>query len=148
MEILAYIIVVPSVILFIVSAFLCFNYLYFRKGNIKRAFLLFLVSIVLIVGSTGLGILAEINKPPFVYPISENAKAVLETKSFEQATEEERLEIMNLGFLPISDQDKETYGNKIKAFYVTYHSQLRNVDESTISAEYDAATASRNDEKD
>lgn len=137
MEMLAYIITIPSLLFLIVSVFLCFNYIYFKKGNIKKSLLLLIVSLVLVASGIGLGIFSEINKPPYEYELSNENKAILETKSYEDATSIERQNIISQSFMPLSNESRAKYGDKFKEFYVKYYSDLRGLDENTISAEYD-----------
>lgn len=106
-----------------------------------------LVSLILTAGGIGLGIFSEINKAPYAYQISGETKIVLDTKSYEDSTDTERQTILNLGFLPLSKDDREKYNDKIKEFYVKYYSKLRNLDEKTISSEYDKILKSKQENK-
>lgn len=137
MEKFGTVIAVVGAIIFIVSMWMIFAYLYFKKGNLKKGFSLLLISLLLVGGGTFLGIKGAWNNEAKGISIPQNIVQIIESKTIEETTQEEQAQVGNCVYLKISQEDWSKYGDKIESYYVAWQKSLNpQAEEETIKVEF------------
>ncbi|KJZ85859.1 MULTISPECIES: hypothetical protein [Clostridium] len=137
MEKFGTVLAVVGTIIFIVSIWMLFGYLYFKKGSIKKGLLLLLVSLLLVAGGVVIGVQGAWNNAEKGISLSQEVIDIVETTSAEQATKEQQSKVGSSVFLKINEDDWTKYEDKIKDYYVAWQKSLNpQADDETIRTEF------------
>lgn len=138
MENLGTILAIAGALLFIVSMWMLFGYLYFKKGNLKRGFLLLLVSLIVLAGGIFISIKVAWNNAAEGMAIPQEVIEIIENHNAADATQEEQAKVGNTIFLKINQGDWDKYSDKILSFYTAWQKSLNpQADEATIKADFE-----------
>ena len=131
MEKIGTVLAVVGTIIFIVSIWMLFGYLYFKKGSIKKGLLLF------VAGGVVIGVQGAWNNAEKGISLSQEVIDIVETTSAEQATKEQQSKVGSSVFLKINEDDWKKYEDKIKDYYVAWQKSLNpQADDETIRTEF------------
>ena len=131
MEKIGTVLAVVGTIIFIVSIWMLFGYLYFKKGSIKKGLLL------LVAGGVVIGVQGAWNNAEKGISLSQEVIDIVETTSAEQATKEQQSKVGSSVFLKINEDDWKKYEDKIKDYYVAWQKSLNpQADDETIRTEF------------
>ncbi len=124
MENFGTIIAVIGAIVFIVSIWIIFGYLYFKKGSLKKGFSLLLVSLLLVAGGTFVSIKGAWNNAADGIALPQDIVEIIETKSISETTQEEQAKVGGSVFLKINQEDWTKYESEILSYYIAWQKSL------------------------
>lgn len=137
MEKIGVIVAVAGSIGFIVSMWMLFGYLYFKKGNLKKGFLLLIVSLILVSGGVIIGIKGAWNNAAKGISLSEEIIEIVETRNVDEATQEQQAKVGSSVFLKINEEDWTKYEDTIREYYIAWQKSLNpQADVENIKAEF------------
>lgn len=137
MEKIGVIVAVIGAVTFIVAMWMLFGYLYFKKGSLKKGFLLLFVSLLFVAGGTVLGIQGAWNNAAKGLALPEETIKIIETISVEEATQEQQAKVGGNVYLKINDEDWAKYEDKIMAYYIAWQKSLNpQADDEVLKAEF------------
>lgn len=130
-------IAVVGTILFIIAIWSLFGYLYFKKGNVKKGFILLAISLLLVVGGILIGIKGEWNNAAKGLTLPNEVIQIIDSTSVEDATQEQQAKVGQSVYIKISEEDWEKYGDEIEQYYIAWQKSLNNqVDEASLKTEF------------
>lgn len=130
-------IAVVGTILFIIAIWILFGYLYFKKGNVKKGFILLAISLLLVVSGVLIGIKGEWNNAVKGLTLSNEVIQIIDSTSVEDATQEQRAKVGQSVYIKISEEDWAKYGDEIEQYYIAWQKSLNDqVDEASLKTEF------------
>ncbi len=133
------IIAVIGAIVFIVSIWIIFGYLYFKKGSLKKGFSLLLVSLLLVAGGTFVSIKGAWNNAADGIALPQDIVEIIETKSISEATQEEQAKVGGSVFLKINQEDWTKYESEILSYYIAWQKSLDpQANDNSIKTQFEA----------
>lgn len=109
---------------FIVAIWMLFGYLYFKKGNPKKGFLVLFLSLLLVAGGVFIGVQGARKNADAGVALSDEVIKIIETKSVEEATPEQQSKVGMSVYLKISQEDWEKYEDEILSYYISWQKSL------------------------
>ncbi|CBH22619.1 protein of unknown function [Acetoanaerobium sticklandii] len=109
---------------FIVAIWMLFGYLYFKKGNPKKGFLVLFLSLLLVAGGVFIGVQGARKNADAGVALSDEVIKIIETKSVEEATPEQQSQVGMSVYLKISQEDWEKYEDEILSYYISWQKSL------------------------
>lgn len=123
---------------FIVAIWILFGYLYFKKGSVKKGFLLLIISLLLVAGGVVVGIQGEWNNAAEGITLSEDVIQIIDNISVEDASQEQQAKVGQSVYLKINEEDWTKYEDKIMEYYVAWQKSLNDqVDEEMLKTEFE-----------
>ncbi|WP_027632752.1 hypothetical protein [Clostridium hydrogeniformans] len=123
---------------FIVAIWILFGYLYFKKGSVKKGFLLLIISLLLVASGVVVGIQGEWNNAAKGITLSEDVIQIIESISVEDATQEQQAKVGQSVYLKINEEDWTKYEDKIREYYVAWQKSLNDkVDKDVLKTEFE-----------
>ncbi|MGL4799889.1 MAG: hypothetical protein ACRCWY_10925 [Cellulosilyticaceae bacterium] len=139
MERIGTIIAVIGAIGFIVAMWILFGYLYFKKGSLKKGFLLLLVSLLMVAGGVYVGIQGAWVNAEKGIALSDDVIHILENIEVEDATQEQSALVGGSVYLKINEDAWTKYEEEIIAHYIAWQRSLASeADDETLKAEFRA----------
>lgn len=139
MENFGTIVAVIGAIVFIVSIWIIFGYLYFKKGNLKKGFTLLLVSLILVAGGTFAAIQGAWNNAEDGIALPQDIVKIIETKNISETTQEEQAKVGSSVFLKINQEDWTKYEAEILSYYIAWQKSLDpQASDETIKAQFES----------
>lgn len=139
MENFGTIIAVIGAIVFIVSIWIIFGYLYFKKGSLKKGFSLLLVSLLLVAGGTFVSIKGAWNNAADGIALPQDIVEIIETKSISETTQEEQAKVGGSVFLKINQEDWTKYESSILSYYIAWQKSLDpQANDDSIKTQFEA----------
>lgn len=130
-------IAVVGTILFIIAIWILFGYLYFKKGNVKKGFILLAISLLLVVGGVLIGIKGEWNNAAKGLTLSNEVIQIIDSTSVEDATQEQQAKVGQSVYIRISEEDWAKYGDEIGQYYIAWQKSLNDqADEASLKTEF------------
>lgn len=124
MENFGTIVAVIGAIIFIVSIWIIFGYIYFKKGSLKKGFTLLLVSLLLVSGGTFVAIKGAWNNASDGISLPQDIIEIIETKDISETTQEEQAKVGSSVFLKINQEDWTKYESEILSYYIAWQKSL------------------------
>ncbi|HAK42517.1 MAG TPA: hypothetical protein DCM59_07175, partial [Clostridium sp.] len=113
-------------------------YLYFKKGSVKKGFLLLIISLLLVASGVVVGIQGEWNNAAKGITLSEDVIQIIESISVEDATQEQQAKVGQSVYLKINEEDWTKYEDKIREYYVAWQKSLNDkVDKDVLKTEFE-----------
>lgn len=123
---------------FIVAIWILFGYLYFKKGSVKKGFLLLLISLLLVGGGVVVGIEGAWNNAAAGIELSEDVIQIIENTSVADATQEQQAKVGQSVYLQINEEDWTKYKDKIMEHYIAWQKSLNDqADEAVLRTEFE-----------
>lgn len=123
---------------FIVAIWILFGYLYFKKGSVKKGFLLLIISLLLVASGVVVGIQGEWNNAAKGITLSEDVIQIIESISVEDATQEQQAKVGQSVYLKINEEDWTKYEDKIREYYVAWQKSLNDKgDKDVLKTEFE-----------
>lgn len=123
---------------FIVAIWILFGYLYFKKGSVKKGFLLLLISLLLVAGGVVVGIQGAWNNVAEGIALSEDVIQIIESISVEDATQEQQAKVGQSVYMKINEEDWTKYEDKIMEHYIAWQKSLNDqADEDVLRTEFE-----------
>lgn len=130
-------IAVVGTILFIIAIWILFGYLYFKKGNVKKGFILLAISLLLVVSGVLIGIKGEWNNAAKGLTLSNEVIQIIDSTSVEDATLEQQAKVGQSVYIKISEEDWAKYGDEIEQYYIAWQKSLNDqADEASLKTEF------------
>lgn len=130
-------IAVVGTILFIIAIWSLFGYLYFKKGNVKKGFILLAISLLLVVSGILIGIKGEWNNAAKGLTLPNEVIEIIDSTSVEDATQEQQAKVGQSVYIKISEEDWAKYGDEIEQYYIAWQKSLNNqADEASLKTEF------------
>lgn len=130
-------IAVVGTILFIIAIWSLFGYLYFKKGNVKKGFILLAISLLLVVSGVLIGIKGEWNNASKGLTISNEVIQIIDNTSVEDATQEQQATVGQSVYTKINEEDWAKYGDEIEQYYIAWQKSLNDqADEASLKTEF------------
>lgn len=130
-------IAVVGTILFIIAIWSLFGYLYFKKGNVKKGFILLAISLLLVVSGILIGIKGEWNNAAKGLTLPNEVIQIIDSTSVEDATQEQQAKVGQSVYIKISEEDWAKYGDEIEQYYIAWQKSLNNqADEASLKTEF------------
>lgn len=137
MENLGTILAVLGAVGFIAAIWMLFGYLYFKKGNLKKGFLLLFISLTLVVGGVFIGVQGAWKNDDIGLTLSDEVVNIIETTDVEDATQEQQSKVGMSVYLKINQEDWEKYEDEILSYYIVWQKSLNpNADDESLKAEF------------
>jgi hypothetical protein len=122
---------------FIGAMWVLFGYLYFKKGSLKKGFLLLFVSLLLVAGGVFVGVQGEWNNAEKGIFLPEDVIQIVETINAEKATQEQQAKVGGCVYLKINEDDWTKYNDKIMQYYIAWQKSLNDqADDETLRIEF------------
>ena len=122
---------------FIVAIWMLFGYLYFKKGNPKKGFLVLFLSLLLVAGGVFIGVQGAWKNADAGVALSDEVIKIIETKSVEEATPEQQSKVGMSVYLKISQEDWEKYEDEILSYYISWQKSLNpQANDETLKTEF------------
>lgn len=138
MENFGTIVAVIGAIIFIVSIWIIFGYLYFKKGSLKKGFTLLLVSLLLVSGGTFVAIKGAWNNAANGISLPQDIIEIIETKDISQSTQEDQAKVGGSVFLKINQEDWTKYESEILSYYIAWQKSLDpQANDESIKAQFE-----------
>ncbi|MGL5675848.1 MAG: hypothetical protein ACRDDX_05525 [Cellulosilyticaceae bacterium] len=139
METIGTVIAVIGTIGFIVAMWILFGYLYFKKGSLKKGFLLLFVSLLLVAGGVYVGIQGAWVNAEKGIALSDDVIHILENIEVEDATQEQSAQASGSVYLKINEEEWTKYEDEIMAHYIALQRSLASeADDEALKAEFRA----------
>lgn len=139
MENFGTIVAVIGAIVFIVSIWIIFGYLYFKKGSLKKGFSLLLVSLLLVAGGTFVSIKGAWNNAADGIALPQDIVEIIETKNISDTTQEEQAKVGGSVFLKINQEDWTKYESSILSYYIAWQKSLDpQANDNSIKTQFEA----------
>lgn len=123
---------------FIVAIWILFGYLYFKKGSVKKGFLLLIVSLLLVVGGVAVGIQGEWNNAEKGISLSQDVIQIIDSTSVENATQEQKAKVGQSIYLKINEDEWTKYEGEIREYYIAWQKSLNDqVDDDVLKTEFE-----------
>lgn len=130
-------IAVVGTILFIIAIWSLFGYLYFKKGNVKKGFILLAISLLLVVSGILIGIKGEWNNAAKGLTLPNEVIEIIDSTSVEDTTQEQQAKVGQSVYIKISEEDWAKYGDEIEQYYIAWQKSLNNqADEASLKTEF------------
>lgn len=132
------IIAVIGTVGFIVAMWILFQYLYLKRGSLKKGFSLLGISLILVVIGVVVGIKGEWNNVEKGIALPADVIQIVETMSVEEATQEEQAKVGGCVYLKVNEDDWTKYGEKVKEYYIAWQKSLNDqADDEALKAEFE-----------
>ncbi len=123
---------------FIGAMWSLFGYLYFKKGNLKKGFLVLFASLILVASGVFIGVQGEWRNVENGMSLSEDVIQIIETINVEEATQEEQAKVGGSVYLKINEEDWTKYNEKIMQYYIAWQKSLNDqADEEALRIEFE-----------
>lgn len=141
MEFLIYILVIPTLVLAIVVGFVVWAKVFSAQSlkSKKIRWGLSITAIAMLFAIVSVSTITIIITPGY-YEINDRQRLILNTKSFNAATDDEIIEVASLAYHRdnLNPEDREKYLPKIKEFYIKDKMRTPRVSQSIAESHYDA----------
>lgn len=132
------IIAVIGTVGFIVAMWILFQYLYLKRGSLKKGFLLLGISLILVVIGVVVGIKGEWSNMEKGIALPADVIQIVETMSVEEATQEEQAKVGGCVYLKVNEDDWTKYGEKVKEYYIAWQKSLNDqADDEALKTEFE-----------
>ena len=122
---------------FIVAIWMLFGYLYFKKGNPKKGFLVLFLSLLLVAGGVFIGVQGAWKNADAGVALSDEVIKIIETKSVEETTPEQQSQVGMSVYLKINQEDWEKYEDEILSYYISWQKSLNpQANDETLKTEF------------
>lgn len=122
---------------FIGAMWILFGYLYFKKGSLKKGFLLLFASLLLVAGGVVVGVQGEWSNVEKGISLPKDVIQIVETTSVEKATQEQQAKVGGCVLLKINEDDWTKYKDKIMQYYVAWQKSLNDqANDETLKIEF------------
>ncbi|SFA95969.1 hypothetical protein [Clostridium frigidicarnis] len=137
MEMIGNVLAVIGTVGFIGAMWILFGYLYFKKGSLKKGFLLLFASLLLVAGGVVVGVQGEWSNVEKGISLPKDVIQIVETTSVEEATQEQQAKVGGCVLLKINENDWTKYKDKIMQYYVAWQKSLNDqANDETLKIEF------------